>query len=123
MLRFSVVLIATASLSASLSTFLPAPLAAQASTQASTPRADEPTRLLRQPSISSTHIAFTYGSDVWIVDRSGGVARRITSTAAVESDPRLSPDGQWIAFTSNRSGTPAVYVVSAQGGEPQRLTW
>ncbi|MBL0937743.1 MAG: PD40 domain-containing protein [Gemmatimonadaceae bacterium] len=83
----------------------------------------ESTRLLRQPSASATHIAFTYGADVWIVDRAGGVARRITSTAAVESDPRLSPDGQWIAFTSNRSGTPAVYVVSAQGGEPTRLTW
>lgn len=118
-LRLCLALIASLSLSASLSALLPAPLTAQTTT----PRTDEPTRLLRQPSISSTHIAFTYGSDVWIVDRSGGVARRITSTAAVESDPRLSPDGQWIAFTSNRSGTPAVYVVSAQGGEPQRLTW
>ncbi len=81
------------------------------------------TRLLRQPSASATDIAFTYGADIWIVTKGGGVARRITSTPAVESDPKLSPDGKSIAFTSNRSGTPAVYVVSAAGGEPTRLTW
>lgn len=81
------------------------------------------TRLLRQPTASATDIAFTYGADIWIAGKTGGVARRITSTPAVESDPKLSPDGKWIAFTSNRSGTPAVYVVSAAGGEPTRLTW
>ncbi len=81
------------------------------------------TRLLRQPTISDQEIAFTYGADLWIVDRAGGEARRLTSTPAVESDPHFSPDGQWIAFTSNRSGTPAVYVVSREGGMPTRLTW
>ncbi|MEP6764417.1 MAG: protease, partial [Gemmatimonadaceae bacterium] len=81
------------------------------------------TRLLREPTVSATQIAFTYGGDLWAVARSGGEARRITSTAAVESDPRFSPDGKWIAFTSNRSGGPAVYVVSADGGDPRRLTW
>jgi len=81
------------------------------------------TRLLREPTASATEIAFTYGADVWVVARAGGQARRITSTAAVESDPHFSPDGKSIAFTSNRAGTPAVYVVSAAGGEPTRLTW
>jgi len=81
------------------------------------------TRLLRQPSLSDRHVAFAYGSDIWVVDRSGGEARRITSTPAVESDPHLSPDGRWIAFTSNRSGTTAAYVVPVDGGEPTRLTW
>jgi len=81
------------------------------------------TRLLRQPTISANHVAFTYGADVWVADRAGGEARRITSTPAVESDPHFSPDGRWIAFTSNRSGTTAVYVVPAEGGDPKRLTW
>lgn len=81
------------------------------------------TRLLRQPSVSAREIVFTYASDVWIVERSGGTARRLTSTPAVESSPAFSPDGQWIAFTSNRSGVPQVYVVSREGGDPQRLTW
>lgn len=81
------------------------------------------TRLLRQPTVSAREIAFTYGSDIWIVDRAGGDARRLTSTPAVETSPMFSPDGQWVAFTSNRSGVPQVYVVSRAGGDPQRLTW
>ncbi len=81
------------------------------------------TRLLRQPSISATLIAFEYGGDIWVVQKSGGDARRITSTAAVEGNPHFSPDGQWIAFNSNRSGIAQVYVVPAQGGTPTRLTW
>lgn len=94
----------------SLAVILISPLAAQ-------------TRLLREPAVSAREIAFTYGADLWIVDKAGGEARRLTSTPAVESSPHFSPDGQWIAFTSNRSGTPAVYVVSREGGEPTRLTW
>ena len=81
------------------------------------------TRLLRQPTLSATHIAFTYGADVWVVPREGGDARRLTSTPAVERDPQFSPDGQWIAFTSTRSGGPAVWVVPAAGGDARRLTW
>ncbi len=80
-------------------------------------------RLLRQPSLSSAHIAFIYAADLWIADKAGGDARRLTSTAAVEGDPHFSPDGKQIAFTSNRSGTNAVYVLPIEGGTPKRLTW
>jgi len=41
------------------------------------------TRLLRQPAISATQIAFEYGGDIWVTAKSGGESRRITSTAAV----------------------------------------
>ncbi len=64
------------------------------------------TRLLRQPDITETHIAFAYGGDIWITDFDGIKTERLTSTPAVESNPHFSPDGKWIAFSSNRSGTP-----------------
>lgn len=80
-------------------------------------------RLLRQPTLSSTHVAFTYGGDLWISGLNETKALRLTSTPAVESNPHFSPDGSLIAFTSNRSGTAAVYVVSIEGGTPTRLTW
>ncbi|PWU00558.1 MAG: protease [Bacteroidetes bacterium] len=81
------------------------------------------TRLLRQPSLSNEEIAFEYGGDIWVVNKNGGESRRITSTAALESNPVFSPDGSTIAFTSNRSGIPEVYTVSAKGGTPKRITW
>lgn len=81
------------------------------------------TRLLRQPTMSDSNIAFTYGGDVWITDLNGQNLKRITSTPAIESEPQFSPDGKWIAFSSNRSGNTAVYIVSKEGGTPKRLTW
>src|SRR3989454_5312542 len=36
---------------------------------------------------------------------------------------KFSPDGKWIAFTGEHDGNPDVYVISAEGGEPKRLTF
>jgi tricorn protease len=56
-------------------------------------------RLMRQPDISRQKIAFIYAGDLWTAARRGGLARRLTTTAEVESLPKFSPDGQSIAFT------------------------
>ncbi|WP_347924833.1 PDZ domain-containing protein [Pontimicrobium sp. SW4] len=81
------------------------------------------TRLLRQPDINDSQITFCYGSDIWIANINGTNVKRLTSTAAVEQNPYFSPDGKWVAFTSNRFGSNAVYVVSVEGGDATRLTW
>jgi tricorn protease len=81
------------------------------------------TRLLRRPTVSRDLVAFEYGGDLWTVARSGGRARRLTSTPGVEIDPYFSPDGSHIAFTATVAGNTDVYVVSAEGGEPTRLTF
>jgi tricorn protease len=81
------------------------------------------TRLLRDPSLGPTQIAFTYGGDLWVVSRQGGEARRITSTPAVEQDPQFSPDGKWIAFTGQYDGDEQVYVIPVTGGVPKQLTF
>jgi len=78
--------------------------------------------LLRKPTISKTQIAFSYGGDLWIVERSGGEARRLTSDIGIEIDPIFSPDGTWIAFTGEYDGNEDVYVIPAAGGIPKRLT-
>jgi tricorn protease len=81
------------------------------------------TRLLRQPTISEKHIVFVYADDLWIVDREGGDARRLTSHEGTESYPHFSPDGKTIAFSAQYDGNTDVYTVSTEGGEPKRLTW
>jgi tricorn protease len=82
-----------------------------------------PTRLLRMPTVSATQIAFAYANNLWIVDRRGGAARRLTSFQGLTTNPHFSPDGQWIAFSGEYAGNVDVYVVPAEGGEPKRLTW
>jgi len=78
--------------------------------------------LLRKPTVSKTQIAFSYGGDLWIVDRNGGEARRLTSDVGVEIDPLFSPDGTMIAFTGEYDGNEDVYMIPAAGGIPKRLT-
>src|SRR5688500_20320901 len=52
------------------------------------------TRLLRQPAVSATQVAFVHAGDVWVVPREGGDARRLTTSVGIESFPRFSPDGR-----------------------------
>ena len=81
------------------------------------------TRLLRHPTVSRDSVAFEYAGDLWIVPRSGGQARRLTSTPGAEIDPYFSPDGSQIAFTATIAGNTDVFVVPTAGGDPKRLTF
>jgi tricorn protease len=78
--------------------------------------------LLRKPTVSKTQIAFSYGGDLWIVNRNGGEAQRLTSDVGIEIDPIFSPDGSTIAFTGEYDGNEDIYVIAAAGGIPKRLT-
>jgi tricorn protease len=82
-----------------------------------------PTRLLRMPTVSANAVAFAYANNIWIVERAGGMARRLTSFQGEASNPHFSPDGQTIAFSAEYAGNIDVYTVPAEGGEPKRLTW
>ena len=81
------------------------------------------TRLLRTPSVSAQHIAFAYANNIWVVERAGGAARRVTSFQGQTQNPKLSPDGKLIAFSAEYAGNTDVYVVPVEGGQPTRLTW
>ncbi|MCZ6745845.1 MAG: acetyl-CoA synthetase, partial [Acidobacteria bacterium] len=84
--------------------------------------ADE-TLLLRFPDVHGEQIAFVYAGDIWIVSSTGGTARRLTSHHGLEVFPKFSPDGQWIAFSSEYSGSRQVFVISVNGGTPRQLTF
>ncbi len=85
--------------------------------------AQEPTRLLRYPDVFGGDVVFCYGGDLWKASLDGGQARRLTAHPGQELFPKFSPDGKWIAFTSQYDGDEQVYVIPAEGGEPRRLTW
>jgi len=59
-------------------------------------------KLLRHPTYSKGKVAFSYLGDIWIANENGAEVQRLTDNQAREIYPRFSPDGQWIAFSSNR---------------------
>ncbi len=80
-------------------------------------------RLLRQPDIYRNKVAFVYAGDIWMAPLKGGIARKLTSFDGLELFPKFSPDGKWIAFSGEYSGTREIYVMPAEGGVPRQLTF
>lgn len=82
-----------------------------------------PIKLARHPDYHAGKIVFSYLGDLWIANEDGTGARRITDHTARDIYPRFSPDGKWIAFSSNRYGNNDVFVVPAEGGSAKQLTF
>jgi tricorn protease len=83
----------------------------------------EPTRLLRQPDIHGDTVVFVYAGDLYTAPVQGGVAMRLTSHEGYELYPKFSPNGRYIAFSAEYSGTRQVWVIPAEGGTPRQLTF
>ena len=85
--------------------------------------ADAGRTLMRFPTQHGDKVAFVAHGNLWVVERAGGVARRLTADAGQDLMPRYSPDGKWIAFTASYQGNRDVYVIPAEGGAVRRLTF
>jgi len=86
-------------------------------------QAAEEARVLRFPTIYKDLVIFSYAGDLYSVQVSGGVARRLTSHPGYEAFARFSPDGRYVAFTGEYDGNREVYLMPAEGGVPVRLTY
>jgi len=80
-------------------------------------------RLLRFPAIYDDRVVFNYAGDLYTVKSEGGTARKLTSHNGIEMFPRFSPDGKSIAFTGQYDGNTEVYLMPAEGGIPERMTY
>ena len=65
-----------------------------------------------------------YRAAIWLAAADGSAPpRRFTSGDKADADPRWSPDGARLAFTSNRADKASqLYVMPVAGGEPRKLT-
>ncbi|MCL1894331.1 MAG: S41 family peptidase [Holophagaceae bacterium] len=82
-------------------------------------------RWLRYPSISpdGKTIVFCYQGDIYSVASSGGLATPLTLGQSYNTRPVWSPDGNTLAFASDRYGSFDVFVMPASGGMAKRLTF
>ena len=79
---------------------------------------------MRYPSLSpdGKTIAFSYKGDIYTVPAAGGKATQLTTHPKQDTHPIWSPDGQKIAFASDRAGSFDIYIMDKTGGVPTRLT-
>jgi TolB protein len=61
--------------------------------------------------------------DIYVLDINTRRKTRLTTHRAIDTEGTWSPDGQYIYFTSDRSGGPQIYRVLTSGGTPERVTF
>jgi tricorn protease len=78
-----------------------------------------------KPALSpdASTIYFSFNGDIYKVPVNGGDALTVISTKGFDSNPKISPDGKMIAFSSDLDGNNNVYVASLSGGDIVQLTW
>jgi Tol biopolymer transport system component len=67
-------------------------------------------------------ISFDLLGDLYVVPFAGGEARRLSAGLAFDGQPRFSPDGKWIAYVSDLSGSDNVWIMKADGTSPRQIT-
>ena len=83
---------------------------------------DEGTWMDVDVSPDGREIAFSLLGDLYRLPIGGGKAQRVTSGPAWDVQPRWSPDGKELAFTSDRGGGNNLWRVHANGSNAQQVT-
>ena len=66
---------------------------------------------------------FSFEGDIYQAPLDTGIATRLTALPSEETNPRVSPDGKWLAFNSNQYGNNDVFVMPLPQGPIQQLTF
>ena len=92
---------------------------------ATTAAVAENIRFASHPSLSpdGKQIYFSYDGDIYTVPVGGGQATAVITMPGVQDSPLVSPDGKWLAFSSDIQGNNDVYIVPVGGGQSVQLTF
>jgi tricorn protease len=80
-------------------------------------------RLVRYPHYHDGRVVFSYLGDIWTANENGQNVQRLTVNRARDVYGRFSPDGRWIAFSSERNGNLDVFIIPSEGGAAKQLTF
>jgi Tol biopolymer transport system component len=83
---------------------------------------DEGTWISLDVSPDGKTIAFELLGDIYTLPIAGGDAKLIDGGMAFDSQPKFSPDGQWIAFLSDREGSENVWIMRADGSDAKQIS-
>ncbi len=62
------------------------------------------------------------GTDIFHLDLASGTVRNLTNDPGIDLVSSVSPDGEWVAFGSSRSGNWDLYIVPFTGGAARQIT-
>lgn len=85
-------------------------------------KVDEGTWMNVDVSPDGKTLAFDLLGDIYTMPLSGGTPTSITSGLAFDMQPRWSPDGSEIAFTSDREGGDNIFIMNADGSDIRQVT-
>jgi tricorn protease len=68
-------------------------------------------------------VVFSFEGDLWKANVKDGQSSRLTAMDGYETNPRVSPDGKWIAFTGRQYNNADVFIVPVNGGEVKQITY
>jgi TolB protein len=78
------------------------------------------------PDNKTVYLTISQGNspDIYQMTYEGNLVKKITNgpLGAMNVEPAISADGTRLAFSSDRSGKPMIYVMGADGSNPQRIT-
>lgn len=83
---------------------------------------DEGTWMSLDVSPDGRTIVFDLLGDLYTLPIDGGEARSLTSGMPWDMQPQYSPDGKWVAFTSDRGGGDNIWVIPSEGGDARAIT-
>lgn len=73
-------------------------------------------------SVAPDRIVFDLLGDIWSIPLAGGTATRLSSGPAWDGDPKVSPDGRQIAYSSDQNGNENLWVMDLDGKNPKLIT-
>src|SRR5215470_4977770 len=83
---------------------------------------DEGTWLSLDVSPDGKNIIFDLVGDLYTMPITGGEAKKLTSGMGFNSQPHYSPDGNFIAFVSDRAGSENVWISKPDGTDAKQLS-
>ena len=69
------------------------------------------------------HLVFDLLGDIYSLPAAGGRATALTHGLPFDAQPTFSPDGEWIAFVSDRSGAENVWIMRADGSQARQISF